>query len=153
MADQTDAALRAAFDAMTAQARLTIAPDRREVMFDAFKSVRELMSELDRPFAVLGEVDLLATAAISGPAPKLLDVETGPWRTAPPITVPFNVTGHPALSLCCGYSSDGLPLALQLAGRAFDEAMLFRVGDAYGRATTWRQRRPVVAQSAAVAAE
>jgi hypothetical protein len=36
--------------------------------------------------------------------------------------MPFNVTGQPAATICCGFGSDGFPLAFQLAGRAFDEA-------------------------------
>ncbi|MBS0521072.1 MAG: amidase [Proteobacteria bacterium] len=60
----------------------------------------------------------------------------------PSLTMPFNVTGQPALALCCGYGSDGLPLSFQLGGRPFDEASVFAVGAAYERATTWRSRRP-----------
>ncbi len=60
----------------------------------------------------------------------------------PSLTMPFNVTGQPALTLCCGFDSDGFPLAFQLAGRAFDEASVFAAGAAYERATTWRAQRP-----------
>jgi aspartyl-tRNA(Asn)/glutamyl-tRNA(Gln) amidotransferase subunit A len=102
---------------------------------------RELTALVDE---ALRGVDVLATAAILAPAPRLDDVETGPWRSNPPITTPFNITGHPALSLCCGFSKSGLPLALQLAGRAFDEATLLRAGHAYEQATPWRERRPLL---------
>jgi aspartyl-tRNA(Asn)/glutamyl-tRNA(Gln) amidotransferase subunit A len=44
--------------------------------------------------------------------------------------------------VCCGFDSEGLPLAFQLAGRAFDEASVLAVGAAYERATPWRSRRP-----------
>lgn len=57
-------------------------------------------------------------------------------------TTPFNVTGLPALSLCCGFSSRGLPIGLQFAGRPFDENMVFRVAHAYERAAKWYQRKP-----------
>ncbi len=99
--------------------------------------------------AVLGRVDVLASCAIPTPAPLIEDVEDGPWRTRAPITGPFNITGEPALSLCCGYSADGLPLALQLSGRMFDEATVLRVGHAYEAATPWRERRPAMAMVAA----
>lgn len=56
-------------------------------------------------------------------------------------TSPFNVTGHPALSLPCGFSN-GLPIGLQIIGRHFDEAMVLRIGHAYEQATTWHTRRP-----------
>jgi len=62
----------------------------------------------------------------------------------PSLTMPFNVTGQPALTVCCGFGSDGLPLAFQLAGRPFDEASVFAAGAAYERATPWRLKRPTL---------
>ena len=55
--------------------------------------------------------------------------------------MPFNVTGQPAATICCGFSSDGLPLGFQLAGRAFDEASVLAAGAAYERATPFRSKR------------
>src|SRR2546428_249319 len=55
---------------------------------------------------------------------------------------PFNMTGLPALAVPCGFSSQGLPLSLQIAGRPFDEATVLRVGHAYEQATEWHRRRP-----------
>jgi aspartyl-tRNA(Asn)/glutamyl-tRNA(Gln) amidotransferase subunit A len=72
-------------------------------------------------------------------------------RNSAPITVPFNITGHPALSLCCGFGRAGLPLALQIVGRPFDEARVLRAGHAYERATHWRDQRPVLAPQAVAA--
>jgi aspartyl-tRNA(Asn)/glutamyl-tRNA(Gln) amidotransferase subunit A len=57
-------------------------------------------------------------------------------------TYAFNVTGHPAMSVCCGYNSVGLPLSLQLVGRAFDESTLLRIGAIYQRSTPWLDLRP-----------
>ena len=48
----------------------------------------------------------------------------------------------PALAVPCGVSSDGRPLALQIVGRAFDEATTLRLGHAYQQATTWHHERP-----------
>src|SRR5713226_1039342 len=47
------------------------------------------------------------------------------------LTRPFNFSGHPAGSLPCGFSADGLPIGMQLVGRPFDEATVMRAGDAY----------------------
>jgi len=58
------------------------------------------------------------------------------------LTIPANLAGLPGLSVRCGFSAAGLPIGLQLIGKAFDEATLLRVADAYERATTWRDRRP-----------
>jgi aspartyl-tRNA(Asn)/glutamyl-tRNA(Gln) amidotransferase subunit A len=57
-------------------------------------------------------------------------------------TLPFNLTGQPALSVPCGFTPAGLPVGLQLVGRPFDEALLLRVGAAYEAATAWHTRRP-----------
>jgi aspartyl-tRNA(Asn)/glutamyl-tRNA(Gln) amidotransferase subunit A len=54
----------------------------------------------------------------------------------------FNTIGLPALSLPCGFTAAGLPLALQIVGRPFDEATVLRVGHAYEQATDWHRRRP-----------
>jgi aspartyl-tRNA(Asn)/glutamyl-tRNA(Gln) amidotransferase subunit A len=60
-------------------------------------------------------------------------------------TRPFNVTGHPAASIPCGFTGDGLPVGLHIVGRPFDEATVLRVADAYQRATDWHARRPPLA--------
>jgi aspartyl-tRNA(Asn)/glutamyl-tRNA(Gln) amidotransferase subunit A len=58
------------------------------------------------------------------------------------LTPLFNLTGSPALSLPCGMSREGLPIGLQLAARAFDEATLLRTARTYERATSWHTLRP-----------
>jgi aspartyl-tRNA(Asn)/glutamyl-tRNA(Gln) amidotransferase subunit A len=42
----------------------------------------------------------------------------------------------------CGFTGEGLPVGLQLTGRAWDEATLLRASDAYTRATPWAARQP-----------
>ena len=54
----------------------------------------------------------------------------------------FNVTGSPALSVCNGFTASGLPLALQIVGRPFEDALVLKVGDAVERAMGTRERRP-----------
>ena len=66
-------------------------------------------------------------------------------------TRPFNYLGLPAISLNAGFDPNGCPIGLQLAGRPFAEARLFRVSDAFQRDTDWHARRPPVATSGAVA--
>ena len=60
------------------------------------------------------------------------------------LTLPFNLTGQPALSVPCGFTRAGLPIGLQLVGRPFDEATLFRAGAAYEAATDWHSRKPPI---------
>ena len=57
---------------------------------------------------------------------------------------PFNITGQPAISVPCGFDRDGLPLAVQIAGRWHDDATVLRVAHAYEAATDWQQRRPTL---------
>jgi aspartyl-tRNA(Asn)/glutamyl-tRNA(Gln) amidotransferase subunit A len=58
--------------------------------------------------------------------------------------VPANLAGIPALSVPCGFSGAGLPIGLQLIGKALDEATLLRVAYAYEQVTDWHTRRPTV---------
>ena len=61
------------------------------------------------------------------------------------LTLPFNLTGQPAISVPCGFTRGGLPIGLQLVGRPFDEATLFRAAAAYEAATDWHSRKPPIA--------
>jgi aspartyl-tRNA(Asn)/glutamyl-tRNA(Gln) amidotransferase subunit A len=81
-----------------------------------------------------------------GPAPPIERTARPPFfRPAPSLAVaPFNVTGAPALSVCIGFTQDGMPLGMQIAGRPFDDATVLRIGHAYERATAWRMRRPAL---------
>jgi aspartyl-tRNA(Asn)/glutamyl-tRNA(Gln) amidotransferase subunit A len=66
-------------------------------------------------------------------------------------TVSANLAGLPAVSVPCGFSPEGLPFGLQLTGRAFDEAMVLRVADAYERHGGGERRRPALGADAAPA--
>ena len=57
-------------------------------------------------------------------------------------TNPFNVTGHPALSVPCGISNESLPIGLQIIGRPFQEADILRVAQTYQSSTSWHDKRP-----------
>lgn len=59
-----------------------------------------------------------------------------------PYTLPFNITGHPAMSLPCGFGADGLPIGLQIVGRMHDEPTVLRVGALYEATERWTERWP-----------
>ena len=61
-----------------------------------------------------------------------------------PYTHPFNLTGHPAITLPCGFHSDGLPMAIQLVGRRGEDARLLRVAALFEAARPWAARRPQI---------
>ena len=90
----------------------------------------------------LREHDVLMCASAMEPASRIDDAaETA--RTYPrQARQPFNVTGHPALAMMSGLSSQGLPLSVQFAGRWFQDATVLRVAAAYERATAWHTMRP-----------
>ncbi|AOY98810.1 glutamyl-tRNA amidotransferase [Cupriavidus sp. USMAHM13] len=64
--------------------------------------------------------DLFGTIDIDGQSLENVRAHWFPW------TMPFNMTGHPAISLPCGFGDDGLPVGLQLVGRFRQDAMLLR---------------------------
>lgn len=95
--------------------------------------------------ALFETCDALLTAVIPGPAPVLEETDQRPWREPQPISSVFNVTGHPCIAQSCGFAASGLPLSVQFVGRAFDEAMVLRIGHAYERAAGWTAKRPEIA--------
>jgi aspartyl-tRNA(Asn)/glutamyl-tRNA(Gln) amidotransferase subunit A len=55
--------------------------------------------------------------------------------------IPYDLTGFPAISIPCGFGSTGLPIGLQIAGKAFNETAVLRIADAYEQATSWHRLR------------
>jgi len=92
--------------------------------------------------AAMAGVDILLTATQPSEAPPIDAVTTWANHERPPLTLPANVTGQPAMSVCSGFGEGGLPVAIQLAGRPFEEATVFRAAQAFEAATPWRERRP-----------
>ena len=98
------------------------------------------------------DVDVLVTAMARWPAPPIGEDSLLPDKQAF-FSRAFNLTGSPAMSVCNGFSSSGLPLSLQIVGRPFEDNMVLRAGDAVERAMGTRATRPAVAQSFAAAAQ
>ena len=61
------------------------------------------------------------------------------------LTRAFNLTGQPTVSVPCGFTSDGMPIGMQLAGRMWEDSVVLRAAHAYESATEWHTRRPPVA--------
>jgi Asp-tRNA(Asn)/Glu-tRNA(Gln) amidotransferase A subunit family amidase len=90
--------------------------------------------------------DVVLTPTIPEPAPAYADVKAGSVEDIiarmgrfSRLTRPLNAAGVPAVSVPCGFTADGRPLALQIVGRPFDEATVLRVARAYERAAGWRR--------------
>ncbi len=102
------------------------------------ETVRERLDQ------VLSTVEVLAT-----PVVPFLTAEAARTAMARPhtgggavFTAPFNLTGHPALSIPCGMSTDGIPIGLQLVGRSNGESNLLAFAHAYEQATPWHTLHP-----------
>ena len=97
-------------------------------------------------FALQGlrRVDALVTATAFDGAPRLDQLQPVASYADPSLTAPFNFCNLPTVSVCNGFTPQGLPLGMQVVGRPWDEATALRVAHAYERATDWRTRRPDV---------
>ncbi len=98
---------------------------------------------------VFQKADVLFTPVLPIQVPKLAQTEVGTAADVQRVIVALtrctrniNYLGLPALSVPCGFSSNGMPTGFQLIGRPYSEATLFRVGHAYQRVTDWHTRLP-----------
>jgi amidase len=97
--------------------------------------------------AIFRDIDLLIMPAMNVAAPTL--AEMTPARRTPAatearirFTAPFDMSGHPTLTLPGNKTSDGLPVGFQIVGRHLDEALVLRAGHAFQQASEWHRRRP-----------
>ncbi|MBM4264331.1 MAG: aspartyl/glutamyl-tRNA amidotransferase subunit A [Deltaproteobacteria bacterium] len=114
---------------------------------------RLICQEFDEAFK---SVQLIVAPTIFAPAPSIDDCNRGyieadgkninlqdrAGNFLTRYTIPFNVTGLPDMSVCCGYSSKGLPIGMQIVAPPFREDIVFQVADAYERSTAWHKRNP-----------
>jgi len=101
-----------------------------------------------------GATPLLLTPTLPIPAfPGGLEVPATGWTPLPgadgrrwtswtPFTYPFNMTQQPAASVPCGFTSDGLPIGLQIVGPRHADAAVLAAAHAFQQATDWHLRRP-----------
>jgi aspartyl-tRNA(Asn)/glutamyl-tRNA(Gln) amidotransferase subunit A len=59
-------------------------------------------------------------------------------------TISVNLAGLPAIALPCGFSKTGLPIGVQLIGRAFEEETVLRAAHAYEQSAQWHLKRPMI---------
>jgi len=137
--------------------RADIGPDVRALLdqgqfitaadyLDAQRRRRQFVHTLNKLF---DQVDVIVTPAAPNTAPKIGDatVEIGGQKedarlAATRFVRALNLAGVPVLTVPCGLDSKGLPIGLQIFGRAFDEASVLLVGHAYEQVSGWNHRRP-----------
>jgi amidase len=98
---------------------------------------------------VLAGVDLMLMPVMGLAAPSLAGLKAAgrtPETTKARLryTAPFDMSGHPTLTLPGGITADGVPVGFQIVGRAFDEATILAAGHAFQQATDWHTRRPAI---------
>jgi len=96
------------------------------------------------------EFDILITPTMACPAFELgisspteiegKKVSVGAWS---PYTHPFNMSGHPAASIPCGWTSEGLPIGMQIIGQRFDEVSVLQVSKAFEEIAPWQDKKPI----------
>ena len=120
--------------------------DYQQALFERtalFRHVQSLLARADvlamptltRPALPIAQ-DLFGAIEIDGQSFDNLRPHWFPW------TMPFNMTGHPAISLACGFDRDGLPIGLQLVGGFRADAELLRVAALFETATDLLGRWP-----------
>lgn len=133
--------------ALLDQGRLVLASD----YLNAQRQRRRFCREFAR---ALETVDALAMPAVPIPTARVgeLEVEVNGRlenvRLATTRNIrALNLTGLPVLSVPCGFHSDGLPVGIQIVGKAFDEQRVLEIGHAYETATEWHRQIPAIARS------
>jgi len=115
------------------------------VRAEEYINAMRLRTDLARAMqAVMETIDVLMLPTAE-PAGKLQPIPPSTLFTKSSFTTPFNIGGNPALSVCSGFAENGMPFSLQIVGGLFDDATVLKVGDAYEKATPWRQTRPALA--------
>jgi len=93
--------------------------------------------------------DILITPTTACPAfdsgimfPTRIDGKAVRPLGAIPYTTPFNFSGHPAASIPCGWSKEGLPIGMQIVGKRFDEITVLQVSKAFEEIAPWQDKKP-----------
>jgi aspartyl-tRNA(Asn)/glutamyl-tRNA(Gln) amidotransferase subunit A len=98
------------------------------------RAQRERNLMLAEALAALQDYGVLLAPSQTSAAPRIDDTSYDIMANMVRFTGPFNATGQPVISVPIGLSSEGLPLAMQIAGKPFDELTVLQVADAYERA-------------------
>lgn len=103
-----------------------------EIMYQFFKNYDILITPTTAVPAF--ELGLVGPSKISGKA-----ISHSGWY---PFTYPFNLTALPAASIPCGWSSEDLPIGMQIIGKRFDETTVLQVSKAFEEIAPWQDKKP-----------
>lgn len=113
-----------------------------EAYYKKAQQVRTLIKrDFDDAFKV---VDAIITPTTPTPAFRIGEKVSDPLQMylSDIFTISANLAGVPAISIPCGFSSENLPIGLQIIGRPFDEEMILQIAHAYEQSTEWHKRKP-----------
>ena len=138
------------YDSAT-RTRLLAASLRPANLYHRAQRARELLRR--QMVEALERVEVLVSPVTAGPPSKLSSLARA-YDSEEDVrnrlfggrsyTAPHSLAGLPAISIPCGFTNSGLPIGLQIGGRAFDEATVLRVAAAYEAATEWHTRHPQI---------
>ena len=111
---------------------------------DSIQAVRKRRVLCEATATAMADFDILLTTAAPTEAPPIEGMTKWASMEKPGFTIPFNVTGLPAISVCSGFGEGDLPVSIQLVAKPFQEPLLFRAAHAYETGTEWRKRRPAL---------
>jgi aspartyl-tRNA(Asn)/glutamyl-tRNA(Gln) amidotransferase subunit A len=94
--------------------------------------------------AAMADLDAVILPAGTAPPASFASLNVAAPPAAPSFTMPFNTSGLPAITLGMGFSKNGLPMGLQIAGHAFEETEVFGIASAFEAATPWHTMFPDV---------
>ncbi|GAB4317813.1 MAG: amidase [Promethearchaeota archaeon] len=116
---------------------------------DLARATAERRRLYDSVARLLAEYDLLVTPTTAVPAfevGRMFPEQVAGRNVSPtgwmPFTFPFNLTGHPAVTLPAGFAPGNLPVGVQLVGRRYDEVTVLRAARAYEGVAGWQDARP-----------
>ena len=89
-------------------------------------------------------MDLLVSPTMTQPAAAFEGYDASSTVRGPSFTAPYNLTGLPAISVPCGFTADGLPVGMQIAGKPFDEPGVIRAAYAYQQQARWYEQHPPI---------
>jgi aspartyl-tRNA(Asn)/glutamyl-tRNA(Gln) amidotransferase subunit A len=120
---------------------------------DYIRERRRLMAFRSNAERVFEQVDVVITPTVPAPAPKLADLEALAIPDVRPFemkyllrnTAAFSSLYWPSMSVPCGFTSDGLPIGLQISSRPGGDSVVLRVANAYEQATDWHKQKPAMA--------
>jgi aspartyl-tRNA(Asn)/glutamyl-tRNA(Gln) amidotransferase subunit A len=117
--------------------------------FDIMRAANQRTKLYEAFYEFFKSYDILITPTIAIPPfelgifypPQINGKNVSPtaWM---PFTFPFNFTGHPAASIPCGWTNEGLPIGMQIVGNRFKDLLILQVSKAFEEIAPWQDKRP-----------